>query len=122
MPGAAAGSRDPVTELATRIFGYESLRPGQREAIASVLTGKDTLVVMSTGSGKSAIYELGGLLLGGTTVVISPLLALQRDQLAALQRRDVGAVAVNSAGSTRERARVLEQLASAAPPAFVFLG
>ncbi len=122
MPGDTAASRDPVTELATRIFGYESLRPGQREAIASVMSGRDTLVVMSTGSGKSAIYELSGLLLGGTTVVISPLLALQRDQIAALQRRDVAAVAVNSAGSARDRARVLEQLTSATPPEFVFLG
>jgi ATP-dependent DNA helicase RecQ len=79
---------------------------------------------MSTGSGKSAIYELAGVLLGGPTVVISPLLALQRDQLAALEERGhVVAVAVNSAEPARERRRVLDQLAAVAQrPDFVFLG
>ena len=71
-----------------------------------MLDGNDTLAVMSTGSGKSAIYELAGLLLGGTTVVISPLIALQRDQLTALSaHRQLVAVAVNSAVSAGERRR-----------------
>jgi ATP-dependent DNA helicase RecQ len=114
---------DPVLALARRLFGYRSLRPGQREAVESVSSGRDTLVVMSTGSGKSAIYELAGVLLGRPTVVISPLLALQRDQLAALEDRGhVVAVAVNSAEPARERRRVLEQLTSGERPNFVFLG
>jgi ATP-dependent DNA helicase RecQ len=109
--------------LARRLFGYRSLRPGQREAIESAANGKDTLVVMSTGSGKSAIYELAGLLLGGPTVVISPLLALQRDQLAALEARGhLVAVAVNSAETARERRHVLDHLTGTGRPDFVFLG
>ena len=89
-----------------------------------MLDGNDTLAVMSTGSGKSAIYELAGLLLGGTTVVISPLIALQRDQLTALSaHRQLVAVAVNSAVSACERRRALEQLTSTEHrPDFVFLG
>ncbi|HEX3562569.1 MAG TPA: DEAD/DEAH box helicase, partial [Solirubrobacterales bacterium] len=51
---------DPILQLAHRLFGYQSLRPGQREAVESVRQGRDTLVVMSTGSGKSAIFELAG--------------------------------------------------------------
>ena len=114
---------DPILDLGRRLFDYRSLRPGQREAVESVSAGRDTLVVMSTGSGKSAIYELAGLLLGGPTVVISPLLALQRDQLAALEARGhLVAVAVNSAESSRQRRRVLDQLTSDERPNFVFLG
>jgi ATP-dependent DNA helicase RecQ len=118
----AAASSDPIGDLAARAFGDPSLRPGQREAIISVAAGRDTLVVMSTGSGKSAIYELGGLLRGGPTVVISPLIALQRDQLAALQRHgDLTAVALNSAETASQRRRVLDQLDGAHRPDFVFL-
>ena len=114
---------DPILALARRLFGYRSLRPGQREAVESVSRGRDTLVVMSTGSGKSAIYELAGVLLGGPTVVISPLLALQRDQLSSLEHRGhVVAVAVNSADPTRQRRRVLDQLTNGDRPDFVFLG
>jgi ATP-dependent DNA helicase RecQ len=114
---------DPILALARRLFGYRSLRPGQREAVESVSSGRDTLVVMSTGSGKSAIYELAGVLLGGPTIVISPLLALQRDQLAALEDRGhVVAVAVNSAEPARVRRRVLDQLTGGERPDFVFLG
>jgi ATP-dependent DNA helicase RecQ len=78
---------DPILRAAGQLFGFGSLRPGQREAIDSVLAGTDTLAVLATGSGKSAIYELAGHLLAGPTVVISPLIALQRDQLAALEAR-----------------------------------
>jgi ATP-dependent DNA helicase RecQ len=114
---------DPIPALARRLFGYRSLRPGQREAVESAWSGRDTLVVMSTGSGKSAIYELAGVLLRGPTVVISPLLALQRDQLAALEARGhLVAVAVNSAEPARERRRVLDQLTGGERPDFVFLG
>jgi ATP-dependent DNA helicase RecQ len=121
---ASAGARRArIGELAAQTFGYESLRPGQREAVESVLAGHDTLAVMSTGSGKSAIYEIAGLLLGGTTVVISPLIALQRDQLNALSsHRELAAVAVNSV-SARERREVLDRLTSTERrPDFVFLG
>ena len=113
---------DRVVTLARRVFGYESLRAGQREAIEQVAAGRDALVIMRTGGGKSAIYELAGLLLGGTTVVISPLLALQRDQVGALEATGlVTAVALNSSESRRTRQRVLEGITSGERPCFVFL-
>ena len=114
---------DPILRAARRLFGFSSLRPGQRETIDSVLAGTDTLAVLATGSGKSAIYELAGNLLAGPTVVISPLIALQRDQLAALEARSqVVAVAVNSTATARERQQVLDRLvADEGRPDFVFL-
>ena len=77
---------DPLAEAATLaqvVFGHAALRPGQRRALAPMLAGRDTLAVLATGSGKSAIYQLAG----GLTVVVSPLVALQRDQLRALTTR-----------------------------------
>ena len=62
-----------IERVARETFGFETLRPGQREAIESVLEGRDTLVVMSTGSGKSAIYEIAGFIKPGVTVVVSHL-------------------------------------------------
>lgn len=71
-------------------FGYESFRAGQEAAIQALLNGHDTLAVMPTGSGKSAIYQIAGLLIPGSTVVISPLIALQRDQVELIvQQSDV---------------------------------
>jgi ATP-dependent DNA helicase RecQ len=114
---------DPILRAGRRLFGFSSLRPGQREAIESVLAGTDTLAVLATGSGKSAIYELAGQLLAGPTVVISPLIALQRDQLAALEARGrVVAVAVNSTETARQRQQVLDRLVvDDGRPDFVFL-
>jgi ATP-dependent DNA helicase RecQ len=114
---------DPILQTASRLFGYRSLRPGQREAVQSVLDGRDTLAVMPTAGGKSAIYELSGPLLSGPTVVISPLIALQRDQLAALEAGGkLMAVALNSVGTARERQGALDQLSlDGRSPDFVFL-
>ncbi|MBX6385088.1 MAG: ATP-dependent DNA helicase RecQ [Microbispora sp.] len=81
-------------------FGWRRLRPGQREAMEHLLAGRDVLLVMPTGGGKSAVYQVPGLLLDGPTVVVSPLIALQRDQVMGLIKAGAaGAVAVNSAGS-----------------------
>ena len=115
--------QDPVADAALRLFGYESLRPGQREAIQSVLDAKDTLAVLATGSGKSAIYELAGPLLAGPTVVISPLIALQHDQVSALEAGgELAAVVLNSTAPARERRAVLERLSGdGRRPDFVFL-
>ncbi len=63
---------DRIDRVARERFGYESLRPGQEEAIRSVLDRHDTLAVTPAGSGKSAIYQIAGLLISGPTVVISP--------------------------------------------------
>ena len=93
-----------IQETARNVFHYESLRPGQEEAITSVLNGFDTLVVMPTGSGKSAIYQIPAVLLDGPTVVVSPLIALQRDQSETLQQQDIGGAAVvNSLITARQQ-------------------
>jgi ATP-dependent DNA helicase RecQ len=103
---------DRIDRAAREAFGFEALRPGQREAIESVLAGRDTLVVMSTGSGKSAIYQIAGLLTAGATVVVSPLIALQRDQVEDLAERAAGGAAqLNSAQPAAERERALADLA-----------
>jgi ATP-dependent DNA helicase RecQ len=75
-----------VRAVARDVLGFRELRPGQAEAMAAAVTGRDVLAVLATGSGKSAIYQVAGALRGGTTVVISPLIALQRDQLRRLEQ------------------------------------
>jgi ATP-dependent DNA helicase RecQ len=110
-----------IERVAHEAFGFDALRPGQKEGIESVLDGRDTLVVMSTGSGKSAIYQIAGLLLPGATVVVSPLIALQRDQVDDLRRRAAGGAAqINSNIPASERAAALAELAEDALE-FVFL-
>ncbi len=92
--------------IARDCFGIE-LRAGQRSALESIAGLNDTLAVLPTGSGKSAIYQVGGLALGGLTVVVSPLIALQRDQhqaLAARRRPDGAAVRVATLNSTQKAA------------------
>jgi ATP-dependent DNA helicase RecQ len=93
-----------IDRLAAETFGWSRLRDGQREATAAVVSGRDTLAVMPTGYGKSAVYQLAGTIRGGVTVVVSPLIALQSDQVRSLERlaasaragRIAEAVAVNS--------------------------
>nr|WP_269205112.1 ATP-dependent DNA helicase RecQ [Motilibacter aurantiacus] len=101
---------DRVRETARDVFGWEELRPGQAEAISAVMNGRDALVVMPTGAGKSATYQLPALHLDGPTLVVSPLLALQRDQVEALDRRGEGAeaVRVSSDVGARERREAFE--------------
>lgn len=92
-------------ELRARLherFGFRAFRPGQIEAVRSAMQGNDTLVVMPTGSGKSVCFQLPALELEGTTVVVSPLIALMKDQVDRLLERGVTAVAVNSALSAAE--------------------
>jgi ATP-dependent DNA helicase RecQ len=98
-----------IRQLARRRLGLGRLRPGQLEGVRSVLEGQDTLCVMSTGSGKSAIYQLAGLMLDGPTVVVTPLIALQRDQVDSMEGREgADAVLVNSTLSERAREQALE--------------
>ena len=73
-----------VTAAAREIFGWPALREGQTEAIEALVEGRDAIVVLPTGAGKSAVYQLAGFLRGGLTVVVSPLIALQNDQVAQL--------------------------------------
>src|SRR6476661_10459027 len=104
--------RARIREVARDALGFEELRAGQLEAVEAVLGGRDTLAVMATGHGKSAIYQIAGLLLDGPTLVVSPLIALQRDQVADLDREALGgAAAVSSAESASRREEALEEAA-----------
>ncbi|ROP75505.1 ATP-dependent DNA helicase RecQ [Frigoribacterium sp. PhB107] len=77
-------TRDRIADVAARLFGWDDLKPAQVEAVESLLAGRDTFGIMPTGFGKSAIYQVTGALLDGPTVVVSPLIALQADQVAGL--------------------------------------
>ncbi|HEY6798636.1 MAG TPA: RecQ family ATP-dependent DNA helicase [Kineosporiaceae bacterium] len=111
-----------VERVARDVFGYPRLRPGQAEAMASLVVGHDVLLVMPTGSGKSAVYQVPAVLLHGATVVISPLIALQRDQVTALREHgdQTMAYAVSSAVSASEQERAWQAVASGAAE-FLFL-
>ena len=108
-----------VRELAHDRFGFGELRPGQLQAAAAAVAGRDVLAVLPTGGGKSAIYELAGLLRPGPTIVVSPLIALQADQLAHLRAASLDAIVLNSHQSAREHAASLA--ASSRSGTFVFL-
>jgi ATP-dependent DNA helicase RecQ len=101
-----------IERLAQEKLGIERLHPGQLEAIEAVLAGRDTLAVMSTGYGKSAIYQLAGEILGKPTIVVSPLIALQRDQVEAIEDRigDGEAAELNSTVSAKKRHELIEAL------------
>lgn len=113
--------RGQIHQLAQEKFGYEQLHSGQEEAIAAVLEGHDTLAVMPTGSGKSAIYQLAACLIPGPTVVISPLIALQQDQVEAITEQDLGEAAqVNTSIPERDRRSAFADL-EAGDLEFLFL-
>ena len=84
-----------IMEELSETFGLREFRVGQREAIAAVLKGDDALVVMPTGSGKSLCYQLAAMRLPGTTLVVSPLIALMQDQVDALRRRGIAATCLH---------------------------
>ena len=106
-PRALAPAREQLRE----VFGYGEFLPGQAEVVASVLSGRDTLAVLPTGGGKSVCYQLPALLLDGLTLVVSPLLALMKDQVDALTRNGVAAAAINSTVPREEQAEVLRRAA-----------
>jgi RecQ family ATP-dependent DNA helicase len=92
-----------LREALSTHFGYDGFRPGQEEIIRSVLSGRPTLAILPTGGGKSLCYQLPALLLEGTTVVASPLVALMKDQVDALTARGIRATFVNSSLSEADR-------------------
>ena len=108
-----------IEELARERLGFERLRPGQLPAVKALAEGRDVLAVLPTGGGKSAIYELAGLLREGPTVVVSPLIALQDDQLAHLRAAGLPAIVLNSQQSAGARSAAL--LAACDAGTFVFL-
>src|SRR3954453_2376057 len=101
MPGEAE-----IRAAANERLGFAGLRPGQLEAVRAVLAGRDTLAVMSTGSGKSAIYQLAGMLIDGPTIVVSPLISLQRDQMESVDEGD--AATLNSTMPDAQREEAIE--------------
>jgi len=104
---------DPrIAEVLTRWWGFDRLRPLQAEAIAAALAGQDSLVVMPTGGGKSLCYQLPPLVGDTTDVVISPLVALMKDQVDALEAIGYPAAAIHGGMSQEERANVRDQLAA----------
>jgi ATP-dependent DNA helicase RecQ len=111
--------RGEIERLARERLGFTRLRPGQLPAVEALVAGRDVLAVLPTGAGKSAIYELAGLLRTGPTVVVSPLIALEDDQLAHLRSAGLHAIILNSRQSAGKRAAAL--LASCQPDSFVFL-
>ncbi|MBI5316068.1 MAG: RecQ family ATP-dependent DNA helicase [Nitrospirae bacterium] len=101
---------DDLTRQLSEQFGFAKFRPGQEEVIRAVLAGRDAMAVMPTGLGKSLCYQLPATLLPGLTLVISPLIALMQDQVAALRQRKIAAAAFHSGLSGLEKSRVMEDL------------
>src|SRR5512135_1113188 len=93
------------------VFGYAAFRGPQEEIVAHVAAGGDCLVLMPTGGGKSLCYQIPALLRPGTGIVVSPLIALMQDQVAALAEAGVRAAFLNSSLSAEEARRVEQQLA-----------
>ena len=98
---------DDIEAALTDVFGYRRFRPGQREAIETLLDEGRLLLVAPTGGGKSLCYQLPALLLPGTTVVVSPLIALMRDQVDALERLGIEASYLYSDGTPQSRSMSL---------------
>ncbi len=101
---------DPSEQALYQWFGFRAFRPGQKHVIQSILTGRDTVVVMPTGAGKSLCFQLPALMMEGTTVVVSPLIALMKDQVDALIARRIPATFLNSSLTSDETSRRLMQL------------
>jgi ATP-dependent DNA helicase RecQ len=100
-----------LTSFLSTHFGFDSFRVGQEEAITSLLDNKHTLAIMPTGAGKSLIYQFAALQLDGLTLVISPLIALMKDQVDALNRKGIPATFINSAIPLAEQNQRLALLA-----------
>src|SRR3954465_12281101 len=102
-----------IREFAREVLGFEEFRPGQEEAMQAVVAGRDPLAVLPSGAGKTAIYQVAGQLLDGPVVVVSPLIALQRDQVERLEElgdRLGRAAPLNSSLPMGEQREVLEGL------------
>src|SRR5436853_3337949 len=107
----SSSPRSKARRVVAHRFGHEDFQLGQWDPISAVLNGRDALVVMPTGSGKSIIYQLPALMLPGLTVIVSPLIALMKDQQDKLVAQGVDAMAMHShlnTAETRETHRQIE--------------
>lgn len=100
-----------IFETLKQFYGYDTFRPGQQELIEAILEGKDVLGVMPTGGGKSLCYQIPAIFLEGTTLVISPLISLMKDQVDTLQSMGVKAAYINSQLSFFEQQMILDEAA-----------
>ncbi|PWF47975.1 RecQ family ATP-dependent DNA helicase [Massilia glaciei] len=113
-PGARAARRHAIGKLLRGVFGIERLRDGQQQVIDSVLDGQDTLAIMPTDSGKSLCYQIPAKLMRGTTVVVSPLISLMKDQREKLEALGIGAIEVNSSLTREQEQEALARIPDSA--------
>ncbi|MFL5651485.1 MAG: RecQ family ATP-dependent DNA helicase [Chloroflexota bacterium] len=104
-----AHDRRAILAAARETLGHRTLLPGQADAISAVVDGRDTVALLPTGGGKSAVYQLAGLSIDGPTIVVSPLIALQQDQLAGLRELDLPAAVLNSTIPSADREATVER-------------
>ncbi len=109
---STAAAVDPLRAALSAHFGFDDFHKGQRAVIEDVLSGLPTMAIMPTGAGKSLCYQLPALLLEGVTVVVSPLIALMKDQVDALQAKGVAAAYVNSSQSPEHQRETIARVAS----------
>ena len=100
--------KQELRDLLKLHYGYDSFRIGQEKVIDNILAGKNTLVIMPTGGGKSLCYQLPALVLDGVTIVISPLIALMKDQVDGMNKIGIPATFINSSISSEEAKQRIE--------------
>ena len=100
---------DRAKEALKQFFGYDNFRPNQADIIQSVYDRKDVLVLMPTGGGKSVCFQIPGITLPGTAIVLSPLIALMKDQVEALRSNGIRAAYMNSSMTAAELRQVEEE-------------
>ncbi|ABB24521.1 DNA helicase RecQ [Pelodictyon luteolum] len=105
-------SDEAVHEALQRVFGFQAFRPNQREVVRAILEGRDVFAVMPTGGGKSLCYQLPAVLLPGTCIVVSPLIALMKDQVDGARANGIRAAFLNSSQLPEERQMVANALQS----------
>ncbi|MGB0669887.1 MAG: DNA helicase RecQ [Rhodospirillales bacterium] len=110
LPESDAGLLAALEAPLKEVFGFEALHPGQQEVLRHVMAGRDVLAVMPTGAGKSLCYQLPAVARPGLTLVVSPLIALMRDQVAALASAGVEAGSLNSQSSPEDRRAIHDGL------------
>src|SRR5881409_811824 len=113
MSRGATPARHPLEVLTAR-FGFEAFRPGQEWVVEALLAGRSALAVFPTGAGKSLCYQLPALLLDGMTIVVSPLIALMKDQIDFLQRSGIDAERLDSSLDAAQQREIFERLRAGA--------
>src|SRR5437762_7013210 len=101
---------DDLKKLILKHWGYATLRPLQEDAMRAMLEGRDSLLVLPTGGGKSLCYQAPAVVRGGTTVVVSPLISLMKDQVDSLQACGVPAIQIDSSQSSNARSAYVQDI------------